>query len=122
VLDIIKHYFISMTKFLALYMAPTESFVKALQASQDEMQAGMEVWNAWMSANKDAIVDIGAPLGRTKRISLEGVSDIKNQVGGYSIVQAESHDAAAKLFLEHPHYQIEGGWVELMEYMPMPGS
>jgi hypothetical protein len=43
-------------------------------------------------------------------------------VGGYSILQAESHDAAAKLFgKDHPHLQMPGAWIEIVEIMPMPG-
>ena len=40
-----------------------------------------------------------------------------------SIVQAQSHDAAAKLFGKtHPHLQMmPGGWIEIVEIMPIPG-
>jgi hypothetical protein len=42
-------------------------------------------------------------------------------LAGYTIVQAESHEAAAKMFLEHPHVTIfPGDAVELMECLPMP--
>jgi len=42
--------------------------------------------------------------------------------GGYSIVQAQSHDAAAKLFgKSHPHLQMmPGGRLEIVEIMPDP--
>ena len=44
------------------------------------------------------------------------------QVGGYSIVQAQSHDVAAKMFgKDHPHLQMmPGAWIEIVEIMPMP--
>ena len=42
----------------------------------------------------------------TKRASHEGISDIKNSMTAYVIVQAESHDAAARLFENHPHFTI----------------
>jgi hypothetical protein len=37
-------------------------------------------------------------------------------------VQAQSHDAAAKLFgKDHPHLQMmPGAWIEIVEIMPMP--
>jgi hypothetical protein len=82
----------------------------------------MEAWMKWMNENKASIVEGGAPLGKTKRADATGTSDTKNNIGGYSIVQAESHAAAAKLFgKEHPHLQMPGAWVEILEIMPLPG-
>jgi hypothetical protein len=51
-----------------------------------------------MNANKTSIVEGGAPLGKTKRVDSNGASNTKNEMGGYSVVQAESHDAATKIF------------------------
>ena len=40
---------------------------------------------------------------------------------GYVIVQAESHEAAAKMFENHPHFSIfPGDSVEIMECLPLP--
>ena len=76
----------------------------------------------WMNDNKASILEGGAPLGKTKRADASGISDTKNSIGGYSIVQAETHDAAAKLFgRDHPHVQMPGAWVEILEIMPLPG-
>ena len=110
-----------MKKYLVLYMAPTESFEKALKADPDEMKKGMEEWNVWMEKNKVAIVDIGAPVGKTKKVDPSGASDMRNNVGGFSIVQAESLEEAAKLFENHGHFQMGGGWVEVMEFVDMLG-
>jgi hypothetical protein len=41
---------------------------------------------------------------------------------GYVIVQAESHEAAAKMFEQHPHFSIfPGESVEIMDCPPIPG-
>jgi hypothetical protein len=65
---------------------------------------------------------MGGPLGRTKRASASGVSDMRNNLTGYTIVQAESHEAAAKMFENHPHFAIfPGDSVEIMEVLPIPG-
>ena len=48
----------------------------------------MEAWKKWMNDNKASIVEGGAPLGKTKRVN-STASDTKNEVGGYSVVQAE---------------------------------
>lgn len=47
---------------------------------------------------------------------------IKNNLAAYLVVQAESHEAAAKLFEDHPHFTIfPGEAVEIMECLPIPG-
>jgi hypothetical protein len=113
-----------MKKFLVLYMADPATFETMMKTSTPEMQKkGMEAWMEWMGAHKASIVDGGAPLGKTKRVDAKGAKDAKNGIGGYSVVQADSHDAAAKLFgKDHPHLQMmPGAWVEVVEIMPMPG-
>jgi hypothetical protein len=110
-------------KFMVLFMASSADFEKAMKNSTPEQQKkGMDAWMKWMDKNKKSIVEGGAPLGKTKRVDAKGTSNTANGVGGYSIVQAQSHDAAAKLFgKSHPHLQMmPGGWIEIVEIMPMP--
>ena len=111
-----------MKKLVALYMASGPQFEKMMKDSTPEQRKkGMEAWIKWMNANKASVVEGGAPLGKTKRVDSNGASNSKNEVGGYSIVQAESHDAATKLFgKDHPHLQMPGAWIEIMEIMPLP--
>ena len=48
-------------------------------------------------------------------------SAIRNELAGYTIVRAESHEAAAKLFENHPHFTVfPGERVEIMEVLPLP--
>ncbi len=112
-----------MKKFLVLYMANAAEFERMMQNSTPEQrQKGMEAWMKWMGDNKASLVDGGAPLGKTKRVDLKGASDTKNDVGGYSIVQANSADAATRIFdKDHPHLQMPGAWVEIIEIMQIPG-
>ena len=112
-----------MKKFMVLYMASGPEFEKMKQSSSpDRQKEGMEAWKKWMNDNKASIVEGGAPLGKTKRVDSNGASNTKNEIGGYSVVQAESHDSAAKMFgKEHPHLQVPGAWIEIVEIMPMPG-
>ena len=113
-----------MKKFMVLYMADAAEFEKMMKnATPEQQKKGMDGWMKWMNANTKSMVDAGAPLGKTKRVDSKGASNTKNGVGGYSIVQADSHDAAAKLFgKDHPHLQHAGAWVEIVEIMPMPGT
>ena len=118
-----------MKRFLAIYMgtayARSSSQWDKLDANKRQaLEAqGMKAWMEWGAANAAAIVDQGSPLGKTKRASKEGIGDIKNSMTGYTIVEAESHAAAAKMFENHPHFMIfPGDSVEIMECLPLPGQ
>jgi hypothetical protein len=112
-----------MKKFMVLYMASSADYEKMMRTSTPELQKkGMGAWMKWMNKHQKSMVDGGAPLGKTKRVDARGASDAKNGVGGYSIVQSRSHDAAAKMFgKDHPHLQMmPGAWIEIVEIMPLP--
>lgn len=84
-------------------------------------KAGMDAWMKWGTEHQHAIVDNGGPLGKTKQVDKSGVTDAKNAMTGYAVVEAESHEEAAKMFLNHPHFTIfPGDSVEIMECLPMP--
>ena len=116
-----------MNTFLAIFTGSPEAMDewKSLDPAQREARekAGMEAWKAWVEKHQASIVDHGAPLGKTKRISTAGISDIRNDMGAYTVVRAESHEDAAKLFQQHPHFTIfPGDAVEVMQCLPMPGA
>ena len=118
-----------MKKFLAIYIGTQDALARSQWDGLDESQrkereaAGMNAWMQWGIMNGAAILDQGSPLGKTKRASREGVADIKNNMTGYVIIEAESHEAAAKLFESHPHFSIfPGDSVEIMECLPLPGQ
>src|SRR5215204_1238779 len=112
-----------MKRFMVLYMAPSAQFEQMMKnATPEQQKKGMDAWMKWMNTNQAALVDGGGPLGKTKRVDANGSQNARNEIGGYSIVQAESHDAAAKLFeKDHPHLQMmPGAWIEIVEIMPIP--
>jgi hypothetical protein len=77
----------------------------------------------WMEDNKASLADRGAPVGKTKRIDAKGIKDAKNDVCGYSIVQAESADEAARIFgKDQPFLQMPGAAIDMIEIMEMPGA
>jgi len=83
---------------------------------------GIAAWGGWMEKHKDVIVQTGGPLGKTKKISPNGIEDISNDMGGFVVLRAASHEAAAKLFENHPLFSIfPGERVEVMQVMPIPG-
>lgn len=116
-----------MKNFLAIYVGSATAFEKSQWNQMDEQQrkakeaAGMRAWTEWGTKNAAAIVDPGGPLGKTKRVSPDGLESIKNAIAGYVVVRAESHEAAARLFDGHPHFSIfPGDSVEIMECLPVP--
>jgi hypothetical protein len=116
-----------MKKFLAIYIGTATALEKAQWNQLDDAKRkareveGMKAWMNWGTKHAAAIVDQGSPLGKTKRASPEGLDDIKNVMAGYVLVQAESHEAAAKMFENHPHFSIfPGDSVEIMECLPLP--
>ena len=116
-----------MKKFLAIYIGTEAALERSRWNELDDatrkqrQAAGFAAWMQWARTHATAIVDQGTPLGTTKRASPEGLSDIKNALVGYVVVQAESHQAAAKLFDDHPHFAIlPGDSVVIMECLPLP--
>ena len=118
-----------MKRFLAIYTGSMDEFERAGWNKLDPVARkareaeGMQAWMDWGTRYAVSIVDQGAPLGKTKRASREGIADIRNAMTAYVIVEAESHAAAAQMFADHPHFTIfPGEAVEIMECLPMPGG
>ena len=116
-----------MKNFMAVYTGTPDGFEKWTKLDEATRKAreqqGMKAWGDWMEKNQNIIVFAGGPLGKTKRITGQGVADVRNNLAGFIVVKAESHDAAARLFLNHPHFAIfPGDGVEIMECLPIPGQ
>lgn len=110
-----------MEKYLALYIAPAASIDKMIsEITPVERKAGMDEWATWMKDNAKSLVDMGAPAGKTKKVTVAGAIDIRNEILGYSVVQADSLEEAAKVFQNSPQLKMSGGSVEVMELMPVP--
>ena len=84
---------------------------------------GIAAWKAWAEKHQSAIVGMGGPLGKTKKVTQRGIEDVSNDLGAFTVVRADSHEAAAKLFENHPHFTIfPGETVEIMPVLPIPGA
>jgi hypothetical protein len=115
-----------MKQYLAVYIGTGAKMAQWGKMEEQQRKAreaeGLKAWHNWVAEHSSAIVAMGGPLGKTKQIAPGGVTDIKNNLTGFTVVQAESHDAAAKLFENHPHFAIfPGDSVEVMECLPVPG-
>ena len=84
---------------------------------------GIAAWKGWVEKHQGAIQAMGGPLGKTKRVDGKGIADIANEMGAFTVVKAASHEAAAKMFENHPHFAIfPGERVEIMPVLPIPGG
>jgi hypothetical protein len=110
-----------MKRFLVLYKAPLSSFEQMMKATPEQQKAGMDAWMAWSTKAAASIVDMGAPLGKSLRVTPAGASPTTNDLGGYSILQGESKEALAETLKGHPHFMMPDGTIEIVELMPMPG-
>ena len=114
-----------MRKFIVLYLAPTAVLDDWAKTDPTKRKAAEEKmrgeWQRWMGEHSRIVKDTAA-CGKTKLVSPKGVSDTRNEIMLYSFVEAESHEAAAKVFENHPHLQIPQASIEVMEVRPMGGN
>jgi hypothetical protein len=114
-----------MKKFLVTYLAPTaviDEWKKTDPAKRKDAEGKMQTeWKKWMADHANMFADVGAGVGKTKLVTSQGTSDTKNDIMLYSVVEAESHEAAAKSFEAHPHLQIPQSSIEVMEIHSLPG-
>jgi hypothetical protein len=111
----------AMKRFLVLYKAPMASFEQMMKATPEQQKAGMDAWMAWGAKASKEIVDMGAPLGKSLKVTPGGASPTKNDLGGFSIMQGESKEAVAAVLKGHPHFMMPDGFIEVVELMPIPG-
>lgn len=104
-----------MTKYLAIYHGAASDKQKQ-GLSDEESQVFMQAWAEWAQTHKEAFVDAGSPLSKTKLLTSEGASDTRNTMTGYAIVEADSHEEAVKIFSTHPHLTlVSSNSIEVIE-------
>ena len=106
-----------LSKFIVFYLIPSsvmeewgKTEANARKAAEEKMKAE---WQKWMKDHAK-VITLTEACGKTKRIMANGASDTKNDICLYSIIEAESHEAAAKVFADHPHLQIPQSSIEVM--------
>jgi hypothetical protein len=107
-----------MANFLFVYRGNTEAYGKL---TPEQMQQNMQKWNDWIAEGlqKGWLKDVGdalTPEGRVvnaKKVVTDGpFVESKEVVGGYSVVQANTIDAAAE-FAKGCPILLTGGSVEV---------
>jgi hypothetical protein len=120
---------VSTNTYLAVFLGSKSSPRRAAwdALSEGDRRAkereGMAAWQAWVEKHHAAIVTMGGPLGKTKKVTERGIDDTSNALGAFTVVRADSHEAAAKFFEKHPHFVIfPGDAIEIMPVLPIPGT
>lgn len=100
-----------MTNFVLIYTGG------GMPETEEEQAKVMAAWGAWYEKMGAAIVDGGNPFGASKNVTDKGVSDgslSSPPATGYTIISADSLDAAVEKVQDHPHLQF-GGQVTVHE-------
>lgn len=84
-------------------------------------QEHMKKWRQWMMDLGEAIVNPGTPFGKSSIVSASGVSGDAgaNAANGYTIVKADSEEAAMAMAKACPHLNFEGATLEVAPLMDM---
>src|SRR5258707_15320483 len=73
----------------------------------------MAAFQAWAASVGDNMVDPGAPLGPSRVVTSDGDSNGEvSEVGGYSVITADSLDAAVEAVRSHP-FVARGGTLQV---------
>ena len=113
-----------MKKFLVLYLTPTavvDDWMKKDPKEREPMEQKVQKeWQQWSTDHAKMFGDADTGVGKAKVVKPEGVSDSRNDVMLFATVEADSHEAAANLFKDHPHLQIPQSRIEVMELRQQP--
>ena len=111
-----------MGDFAVIYYASPAVREQAQNAAPEDMKGAMEAWGAWAERCGDALVYAGSALMGGLRMTAHGGSPSRpSDVIGYSVLQADSMEAAVALLKDHPHLGWgEGCDIEVYQAMPMP--
>ncbi|HKC28905.1 MAG TPA: hypothetical protein VKB75_12915 [Jatrophihabitans sp.] len=102
-----------MGKFVYVYAGGT------LEETQEARDKAMQEWGAWFGTLGDAVVEMGNPFGASTTVKSGGPAGSGvSGLGGYSVISAESLDAAAAKAGGCPVLK-RGGTVEVYEALEM---
>ncbi|MFS4492781.1 YciI family protein [Maribacter sp. 2308TA10-17] len=96
-----------------------------LGLSPDELQGRMGKWFAWgqkmeaqgiLKGGEALVPNVKRVIGKDRTVSDGPFADIKEIVGGYYTVSAESAEAVVAIAQDYPDYDL-GGTVEIREIM-----
>jgi hypothetical protein len=111
---------------MAVYLLAYHGGGGEMPADEAAMQAEVARWGAWMGQLGADLKDPGNPVGRVVKLAADGSSNDldlagADTIGGYSLIQANSMEAALEHARQCPH-MTSGGWIEICETFEIPGA
>ena len=108
-----------MSRYMLLYKGEATDMA---DMSEEEANAVMAKWGAWMQKVGSALSDIGTPFGPASSIVDDGSDGAAASLTGYSIVEAGSMDEARGLADGHPYLSDGKGdyAIDIYELLPVP--
>jgi hypothetical protein len=101
-----------MTRFALIYSGAQTA------SSREEQDEIIAAWEAWYEKMGGAIAEGGDPFGASKHIVSAGAPPADGPgampASGYTVIEADSLDAAAAACADHPHLTY-GGQVHIFE-------
>ncbi len=81
-----------MSKYLLLYAGGS------MPETDEQRDAVMKAWDGWFHTLGKALVDGGNPISASKKITADGsITSGAGDASGYSVIEADSLDAATDL-------------------------
>jgi len=103
-----------MSKFLLLMHFTGE--YPTDEAGQAEMG---QAWGGWYGSIGASIVDAGGQGGQATSVTASGSNDVSGAVTGYTIVEADDHDAAVEIAKRNPIVAGNSGTVDVIDIIEM---
>ena len=110
-----------MATFMFLYRGPATPMGDVTPEQGAEQLAA---WTDWIQRVGPALVDPGKPFGTSAAVVDDGSAGTASEQNGYSIVEADTIEAAKAHADKHP-FLAEGKGrfqVDIFELLPMPGA
>ncbi len=91
----------------------------SMAETPEAQEAAMKAWMGWFGTLGSAVIDAGNPFGVSTAVTGNGKTGAtKTGITGYSVVEADNLELAAKLANGCPVID-SGGTVEVFEALPM---
>jgi len=110
-----------MARFMFLYRGPATPME---EFTPEQGAESLAAWTDWMQRVGPALVDPGQPFGASAAVVDDGSTGSASDQNGYSVVEADTIEAATALADKHPFLSEGKGrfQVEVFELLPMPGA
>ena len=98
-----------MGKFVLVYKGGS------IPQTEEEQKRVMDAWNAWFGSLGDSVLDVGNPFGSQAAVGGGATSGLT----GYSIIAADSLEAALAKAQGCPILEGDNGAIEVYETLEM---